>query len=69
MLSRGKGPTKLKLLKGPLIYSYGSAFSPNHQKKFPLQSRNRGACWETKGIFEIHYLNVLENGKKCILID
>jgi hypothetical protein len=33
-------------------------------KNAPLQFRNRGACWETKGIFEINYLNVLENSKK-----
>ncbi len=33
-------------------------------KNAPLQFRNWGAYWGTKCIFEIYYLNVLQNGKK-----
>jgi hypothetical protein len=33
-------------------------------KNAPLQFWNWGAFWGTKCIFEIYYLNVLQNGKK-----
>jgi hypothetical protein len=34
---------------------------PQNPKNAPLQFRNRGAFWETKSIYEICYLNLLEN--------
>jgi hypothetical protein len=39
-------------------------FSPNHQKMPLCSSGTGGAFCGTKCIFEIYYLNVLQNGKK-----
>jgi hypothetical protein len=39
-------------------------FLPNHQKMPLCSFGTGGAFWGTKCIFEIYYLNVLQNGKK-----